>query len=240
MGGINIKDYQVKKNHVSNPEPEKETGSWFDFLNKDIALFGAKLNDKKKERFYSELTIGQAHGTGGFLGGAKYLPSTINSSELLGWVKGYADKTSWRLRKATFFACYSADLTLISLNYPTWPAACGIRPDFIQNNSYMYKNCGIFFGDVIRGGYKDPDLGGVKTTAEIAAIVDRTFVCGQYQYPGGCDPTYSWKFACQSTVNRFENFSKTIPSRAGFDDCIYTSAYDVELRNLDTSHVKLR
>src|SRR4051812_20705818 len=32
-------------------------GKAFDFLNKDIKLFGSSFNDKKKERFYSELSI---------------------------------------------------------------------------------------------------------------------------------------------------------------------------------------
>lgn len=35
----------------------ENTGNVFDFLNKDIKLFGAAFNDKKKERFYSELHI---------------------------------------------------------------------------------------------------------------------------------------------------------------------------------------
>lgn len=36
---------------------KKKSGLNLDFLNKDLQLFGAGLNDKKKERFYSELCI---------------------------------------------------------------------------------------------------------------------------------------------------------------------------------------
>jgi type IV pilus assembly protein PilC len=35
----------------------ESSGNFFDFLNKDIKLFGTAFNDKKKERFYSELHI---------------------------------------------------------------------------------------------------------------------------------------------------------------------------------------
>lgn len=38
-------------------EIETNNKQFFDFLNKDIALFGAGFSDKKKERFYSELCI---------------------------------------------------------------------------------------------------------------------------------------------------------------------------------------
>jgi len=188
--------------------------------------------------YYSELTIAQAHGTGGFLGGAKYLTNTIDSQDLLRWVSGYSDNKRWRLRKASMFACYSADTHLIAIGYPTWADACGIRSTDIQNNSFMYKNCGLFFKDVIGNLYSDNILGGNKSTAEIAAIVDQTWVCGQNQYPGGCDPTYSWRYAVQSTVNRFDGFEDTKPSIAGFAKCIYTSIYDDLLRNLNTIAVK--
>jgi|ERR1700757_184875 len=55
MQGIKI-DNTVKKASVK----EKSIGdekSAFDFLNKDITLFSKEINDKIKERFYSELTI---------------------------------------------------------------------------------------------------------------------------------------------------------------------------------------
>jgi type IV pilus assembly protein PilC len=55
MAGIDLKNFKKKR---TNTSPSiKHEGSVFDFLNKDIKLFGSKLNDKKKERFYSELTI---------------------------------------------------------------------------------------------------------------------------------------------------------------------------------------
>src|ERR1041385_3492286 len=36
---------------------KKSSGGIFDFLNRDIKIFGNAWNDKKKERFYSELHV---------------------------------------------------------------------------------------------------------------------------------------------------------------------------------------
>jgi len=45
------------KQQQSSKKERNEGSSVADFLNKDISLFGNKLSDKKKERFYSELSI---------------------------------------------------------------------------------------------------------------------------------------------------------------------------------------
>lgn len=56
MAGIEIGQINKK---VSSDNEEKELfgKTFFSVLNKDIKLFGNKLSDQKKERFYSELTI---------------------------------------------------------------------------------------------------------------------------------------------------------------------------------------
>ena len=46
-----------KINQAKKKDAVKDEKSAFDFLNKDIKLFGSGFNDKKKERFYSELSI---------------------------------------------------------------------------------------------------------------------------------------------------------------------------------------
>jgi type IV pilus assembly protein PilC len=49
---------KIKANSSKEPSQEKEDGKGiFDFLNKDISLFGNSLSDKKKEAFYHELHI---------------------------------------------------------------------------------------------------------------------------------------------------------------------------------------
>ena len=55
MGTVDLNKYNLPQHRkIKNTH---ETSSVFDFLNKDISLFGSQLNDKKKERFYSELHI---------------------------------------------------------------------------------------------------------------------------------------------------------------------------------------
>jgi type IV pilus assembly protein PilC len=53
MPGIDLN----KINRTKKTGSSEGAKSSFDFLNKDIKLFGAAFNDKKKERFYSELCI---------------------------------------------------------------------------------------------------------------------------------------------------------------------------------------
>lgn len=55
MPKIDLSKFEtVKKKPVESPKEDKGT---FDFLNKDLKLFGSGFSDKKKERFYSELCI---------------------------------------------------------------------------------------------------------------------------------------------------------------------------------------
>lgn len=56
MAGIDIKQLNSVRPSVSTKQQEPKPGV-LDFLDKDISLFGNKINDKKKERFYSELRI---------------------------------------------------------------------------------------------------------------------------------------------------------------------------------------
>jgi type IV pilus assembly protein PilC len=50
-------DLNKLKNTSKTTATEQSGKGAFDFLNKDIKFFGGGFNDKKKERFYSELTI---------------------------------------------------------------------------------------------------------------------------------------------------------------------------------------
>ena len=46
-----------KLESFKSPADKKSSGGVFDFLNRDIKIFGSAWNDKKKERFYSELYV---------------------------------------------------------------------------------------------------------------------------------------------------------------------------------------
>ena len=55
MGSVDLSKYNIpQQKKIKNIQ--KPSGV-FDFLNRDISLFGNQLNDKKKERFYSELHV---------------------------------------------------------------------------------------------------------------------------------------------------------------------------------------
>ena len=190
---------------------------------------------------YSDLTIAQAHGNGATVGGGPYLKNTFTPADLKGWLM--AAGTDWRLRKAAIWACYSGsiskpkgvtDATPPDLNtIPSFYNACGIR--LTQTKSYMRKNCGLFFTDLV------PQLrfGGNSsiTTAQVAEELDQTWVCGPDQYPGGCDPRHSWRWAVQQLVNEYAELGNAGPVRMGFPSMPYSSVYDDELMMLDTTHV---
>ena len=47
-----------------------------------------------------------------------------------------------------------------------------------------------------------PSAGPSATTADAAEFVDQTWVYGQNQYPGGCNPNYSYSFAVRACLGR--------------------------------------
>ena len=56
MAKLDLNKIEQSKKNVVAPVKKNEKNT-FDFLNKDIKIFGSRFTDKKKERFYSELTI---------------------------------------------------------------------------------------------------------------------------------------------------------------------------------------
>jgi hypothetical protein len=189
---------------------------------------------------YSDITIAQAHGSGSTIGGANALfTNDFNSLDLGLWVT--TPKPNWRLRKAAFWACYSSSykgFQSMTTPYPGFPDACGIRPQGLQEISYMRKNCGLFFNGLLpQGGY-----GGNSSVvaAQVAEALDQIWVCGANAYPGGCDPTYSWRFAINATRGQFNpQMDSAGPLLFGLGQMIYTSVYDDELLMLNYSDVKL-
>jgi hypothetical protein len=185
----------------------------------------------------SEFIIAQAHGSGKDIGGGGYLPSLFQPQDLQNVLSFYPDRQRWRLRQAALWTCYSGEILLPSPEgvYSDWPSGCGIRSGAIQNNSLGYKNCGLFFGGLLpQGGFGgNPGL----VTAQVAEAMEITWVCGKNQVPGGCVPTYSYNFAVQSTINLYPQLTPALPRLFGFPLCVYSSVYDEQIRNLDTSMV---
>lgn len=189
---------------------------------------------------YSDLTIAQAHGSGSTIGGANSVSTNdFNTLDLGLWVAG-APHPNWRLRKAALWACYSSSYKgreSMTTPYPGFPTACGIRDKGLQEISFMRKNCGLFFNGLLpQGGF-----GGNTSvvTAHVAAFLDQTWVCGANQYPGGCDPTYSFRFAVNATRGVYNpQMDYAGPLLFGLGQMIYSSVYDDELLMLNYSDVK--
>jgi hypothetical protein len=101
----------------------------------------------------------------------------------------------------------------------------------------MWKNCGLFFeGEIPQRGFRnDPSV----TTAQVAESLDQIWIGGKFNYPGGCDPTYSWEFAVEATKGMWNpQVDNGHPFLAGYKYMIYTCIYDDELKMLNTAHVK--
>ena len=212
----------TNRNHSVCQALDSSHVSWADFMQPALS----NLN-------YSDLTIAQAHGTGFEIGGGGYLLNRFNSQDLLGWIKVPAAGHNWRLRKAAIWSCWSGTTPLETGDF-SFPQACGMRP--WQDRTYTRKNCGLFFGGTVpQGGF-----GGTSTTtAKVAAYLDQAWICGQNQYPGGCDPTYSFRFAINATRNMYNpELDYADPRLYGLTKMIYSSIYDDELNVLDFTHVK--
>ncbi len=153
----------------------------------------------------SDLTLGPAHGNGSKIGDSDFLPGGFVPQDLQRWCMGTVTNIgpNWRLRKAALWTCYSGELGLPSAGgvyVTTWPGACGIRPAGLQLNSFMWKNCGLFFGSELPQG----NFGGSGASSpQVVEMLDQIWVCGKYMYPGGCDPTYSFEFAVNATRGLF-------------------------------------
>ncbi len=189
--------------------------------------------------YYSELTLGPAHGSGSAIGGGSYLTGTFNPLDLKRYIVGVGGQ-NWRLRKANLWTCYSGDVYLATGGFynTSWADACGIRPKGLQEISYMRKNCGLFFGaEINQRGYAGSD--GTISCAKVEETCDQIWVCGQFMYPGGCDPTYSFEFAVNATRGMFNpELDQASPLLYGYKYMIYTSVYDDMLMLLNTSLVK--
>ena len=182
---------------------------------------------------YSDLTVGQVHCNGIEFGGGGYLLNKCLTTDINGWLRSVGK--NWRLRKAAIWGCWSGALT-DDTGIMSFPNACGILPMVVQQNSYNHKNCGLFFGNVLlQGGFG----GNVNATADVAESLDQTWVCGQDQYPGGCDPTYSYAWAVNATRGIYNpEMDQANPLLFGLPQMIYSSSYDDELLMLNFSHVK--
>jgi hypothetical protein len=212
----------ANRNHSACIPLDESHVAWADFLQPNLS-----------SSTYSDFTVGQVHCNGIELGGGGYLLNKCSTADLLGWLMGVGK--DWRLRKAAIWGCYSGAV-FNETGITSFADACGILPGPLQMNSLNRKNCGLFFGGVLlQGGFG----GNANATADVAESLDQTWICGQDQYPGGCDPTYSFAWAINATRGIFNpELDRANPLLFGLPQVIYSSAYDDELMMLNFSHVK--
>jgi hypothetical protein len=218
-------------------------------LSSTVPLWTSFMPGNLSNPNYSDMTMGGVHCDGDTVGSSHaYLPDKFSSWDLIGWLGGplpgaHSEK-GWRLRKAAIWGCWSGVYDTGSLPFPS---ACGIRPSTQQMTSYCKKNAGFFF----QGPAPQVWITGYSTitTAMAAEFLDEAFVSGANAYPGGCDPTYSFRWAVQATVDQYPEMNANPdtgvvggahPVGVGCQKLIYTTVYDDELTRLNFSHVKER
>lgn len=204
-----------------------------DLSNVEWAAF---LQPALSNSIYSDFTLAQGHGNGYEIGGGTYFLNRFNTWDLMGWLKNYGP--NWRLRKAAIWSCWSGVDNSESGDLG-FGQACGMRAMGLQVRSYVQKNCGLFFGGKIEQAWVTS--GETVTTAKAAAFFDQAWVCGQFQWPGGCDPTYAFEWAVRALLGKYPEMNpngQAQPRLYGYPSMIYTSLYDDELMRLDETHVK--
>lgn len=170
-----------------------------------------------------------------------YITDSFDPSDLKRWVQSAPSGRNWRLRKTCLWTCYSGCVSLANVDgrYDAWPDAVGIPITFSQYGTMCQKNVGLFFGgELVQRGFNSQWS---ATTATPIIQMDQTWMCGKNQYPGGCDPTYSFDFAVNATRGRNNpQLDWATPIRVGYGLLLYTSRYDNESLNCVTTHVKTR
>lgn len=169
---------------------------------------------------YSDATIGPAHGSAIAFGANGGVGTTASSRDIMNWVTGAGN--NWKMRKVAMWTCQSGAngaVTNISV-YPPFPVAFGILPGPVQINGLMKKNAGLFFAYAL-----DQSL----PCAQMEETFDELWVCGENAWPGGCDPTYSFKRILGDTLAQYPNLQKAGPVLAGYPILPYTGLHDSEL-----------
>ncbi len=199
------------------------------------------LHDILTNRSYSDFNYGPGHANGYYIGagplppGQNYVNTQIGVDQVEPWVVGIGNTNkNWRMRKVAMWGCDTGNKRYTG-GYHGWPEAFGIRKTSVQIHSWTKKNVGLFFLDELEfQPYGDSHA----SICEVASTFDEIWTEGATPYPGGCDPTYSFQFALESTLGMYPELSKAKPIIFGFLYLPYSGVYDDELMLNDISHVK--
>jgi hypothetical protein len=229
-------DIGPNRSNPSNPHLPFEVnsssqGNWLNFLQSVIT-----------NHAYSDFNYGPGHANGYYIGGGpnspifgNYVSTQIGVDQVEPLVVGSThNDPNWRMRKVVMWGCDTGNKSYTA-GYHGWPEAFGIRPTSVQIHSWTKKNVGLFFLDELEySPYGDSHA----TICEVAETFDSIWVYGATPFPGGCDPTYSFQFALESTLGMYPELSYAKPLIDGFLYVPYSCVYDNELMINDISHVK--
>lgn len=213
---------------------------WADFLQPALSNSFSSFVDGNDYATYSDLTVGSAHGNGGYFGGGDpqhpYLSDKVPAQTLNSWVMAVAP-TNWPMRKVAIWSCYGGDV-LLNPHLPNTSSgqpldlagACGILSSSIQIKHFCSKNTGLVFKGLL------PQAFGIShvTSYQAAEQLDEAWVCGPFDYPGGCYPTYSFTAAVGAIADEYVEITTQyadalavgfywLPYTVNFDDQITTN-----------------
>jgi hypothetical protein len=229
---------------------------WADFMGPALSNSYTSFVDGLDYPRYSDLTIGGAHGTGTTIGGygahsIPWLADEITPPLLQSWLQAPSLAPQWRLRKAALWACLAGEIPVYSAQNPgpngetnppvSFPLACGIRYQQIQERNYIRKNTCWLIDGLLPQRLQGP--GSVDSSAQVAEEADELWVCGANAYPGGCDPTYSSYWVVQQMQGMYPVLAPGASANLdifGYLYLPYTSIYDDQLEMLDHHNVKTR
>lgn len=167
--------------------------------------------------------------------GWNYVETEIYAEDVATWaVKA---QPNWRFRKIAMWGCDTANKKLSGEDgqYYGWFEAFGTRGTSLQLNSCMWKNVALLFDDELQAAIYD---GGTVSSFQVAAFFDMMWVEGMYPFPGGCDPTYSFRKVTAMTLHQYPELNTAKPLIRGFPYLPYSGVYDAELLINNTSNIK--
>ncbi len=231
-------DCGANRNHAQYYSLGNLSAHWADFL-------PATLTNVN----YSDFDIIGAHCNGETVGySLAFYPDKFSTTNLFDWLGDKHAGSSWRLRRTTIWACWSGELPGVYSGYLSFPEAVGIRPVTKQMTTYCHKNAGLFFGG------RAPQIfvhdGNTITSAQASTMLDEAFMCGANPWPGGCDPTYSFRWAITSLAGAYPEMmfepkadgspstTSSQPLGVGCPKLIFTTTHDSEITTLNFNAVK--
>jgi hypothetical protein len=178
------------------------------------------------------------HGNGYKIGGQE--PSmrntTVNATQVRNWIlQGRTPENDkwYRMRRVELWACYTMQgVAARAGGFLPWPQTFGITSGTKQARGLMRKNVGLFFLDKFAAAPYGVATGSPVGISDVIANMNMAWVCGLNPYPGGSEPTWSYRWALASALATYPELQKGDPFIEGCIFMPYSGIYDENLMNL--------